>query len=65
MLQLMYNVHTYDNATCPHFQHPLWDTFVSNFQLWFPLIQSVWPLCATTKILVFKYVIIIIQLLIT
>ncbi len=33
MLQLMYNVHTCDHATCPHFHYPLWDTFTTNFQL--------------------------------
>ncbi len=29
----MYNVHTCDYATCPHFHHPLWDTFATSFQL--------------------------------
>jgi hypothetical protein len=27
----MYNVHTCDHATCPHFHHPLWDTFATSF----------------------------------
>jgi hypothetical protein len=31
MLQLMYNVHICDHVMCPHFHHPLWDTFVINF----------------------------------
>jgi len=31
MLQLMYNVHTCDHATCPHFHHPLWDIFATSF----------------------------------
>jgi hypothetical protein len=33
MLQLVYNAHTCDYATCPHFHQPLWDTFASSFQL--------------------------------
>jgi hypothetical protein len=33
MLQQMYNVHTCDHATCPHFHHPLWDTFAISFRL--------------------------------
>jgi hypothetical protein len=40
----MYDVHTCDHATCSHFHHPLWGTFVTSFQLWFPLIQLIWPL---------------------
>jgi hypothetical protein len=33
MFQLMYNVHTCNHATCPHFHHSLWDTFAINFLL--------------------------------
>jgi len=44
MVQWMCNVHTCDHARCSHFHHPLWDTFVINFLLWFPLIQLIWPL---------------------
>jgi hypothetical protein len=33
MLQLLYNVHTCDYATCSHYHHPLWDTFGTSFQL--------------------------------
>jgi hypothetical protein len=29
----MYNVCTCDHAMCPHFYHPLWDTFVTSFQV--------------------------------
>jgi hypothetical protein len=42
--QLVYNVHTCDHAMCPHFHNPLWDTFTTNFLLWFPLIQLIGPL---------------------
>jgi hypothetical protein len=31
MLQLMYNVHAYDHATCPRLHHPLRDTFATSF----------------------------------
>jgi hypothetical protein len=44
MLQLVYNVHTCNHAMCPHFHHPLWDTFVTSFRLGSPLIRLVWPL---------------------
>jgi hypothetical protein len=39
MLQLMYNVHTCDHVTCPHFHHPLWDTFGS---MWYTTRQHVY-----------------------
>ncbi len=32
-VQLVYNVRICDHATCSHFHHPLWDTFVISFQL--------------------------------
>jgi hypothetical protein len=31
MLQLMYNVHAYNRATCPRFHHPFRDTFATSF----------------------------------
>jgi hypothetical protein len=37
MFQLMYNVHTCDHVMCPHFHHPLWDTFVINFEVTNPI----------------------------
>jgi hypothetical protein len=33
----MYNVHTCDHATCSHFHHPLWDTFVISFLNMIPI----------------------------
>jgi hypothetical protein len=33
----MYNVHTCDDAMCPHFHHPLWDTFVISFEVTIPI----------------------------
>jgi hypothetical protein len=45
MLQLVYDVHTCNYATCLHFHHTLiWDSFKINSQLWFPFIQLVGPL---------------------
>jgi hypothetical protein len=29
MLQLVYNEHTCNHVMCPHFHHPLWDTFTT------------------------------------
>jgi hypothetical protein len=29
---------------CPHFHHPLWDTFATSFWFWLPLKQLVQPL---------------------
>jgi hypothetical protein len=37
MLQLMYNVHTCDHATCPHLHHPLRYTFVTSFFIMIPI----------------------------
>jgi len=31
MLQLVYNVHTCNHATCPHFHYPLLDTIATFF----------------------------------
>ncbi len=28
---IRYNAHTCNHAACPHFHHPLWDTFVISF----------------------------------
>jgi len=33
-----------NHVACSHFHHPLWNTFVTRFLLWFPLIHLVQPL---------------------
>jgi hypothetical protein len=44
MLQLVYDVRTWNHATCPHIHCPLQDIFITNFWLWFTLIQLIGPL---------------------
>jgi hypothetical protein len=62
MLQLMYNEHTCNHATCSHFHHSPWDTFATSFLTMNP-IDTI-STATNVLVLLFNYTMIIIQLLI-
>ncbi len=53
ILQLMYNINTYDHATCTNFHCQLNMTLTTNYQIWFPLIQLIVPLFCHYRNIIF------------